>query len=683
MDDNRNQQQDVLKKNEYLFRLSGNKLNLLVGDTTYLSLPLIPDSADCATLQNDWKFQSKENAVEFKSDFGTIALDTKNGDMCYRLQLSQMLLSKLNLFTGSDVLLRQWHTFVFNGHDRLWDSSENVSVEVKSCNIPKGEISATWFPNVAPHVVALQMPDGKWLAVSVPGPLPVAVTSFNYHNGSFSITFDHLRCGCEDSPAVSVYLVPGLASPEQALEEHARLTAQLGYFRQKSEHPKWWSWPAWGLYDEYACRRNAAYEPPDATKGGLTTAMIEEWVGRVEEMTGVKEFLVSFDQGYFRWYGDYTPIDSLGGAKGLRDMIDRFRVNGKRVGLYMHQYFADRNLKIIQQHPDWLLKGSDLEAVRTSHDMEPVYLDWTRPDVREYIRDRIRFIVSDEKDCLNADWLCVNNNQVPDARTSQFHNPNWAIGDLMAYKVMRFISDAAKQAKPDCQVHFIGTESFLQPVADRIWINESWGETCDNWFQMARIISRLLPGTILSTCPYLLSHPKFADFVTITPAYGAPAMMPLSKTHTGGHVPDWEEMTPEDHRRWKASWQVYNNAPMTADQVRKVDFDGNAVFAYRKYTKGRLAGFYAAKNVGRRALVTYSQNEARVMATDYCIAEIPLPPGVKVKAVEKILHSGEAVAEKSTEIKKVDGQYLRMELQDSGCGLTGRPDAMFYRMCYE
>ncbi|HEX7011006.1 MAG TPA: hypothetical protein VF184_13570 [Phycisphaeraceae bacterium] len=199
---------------------------------------------------------------------------------------------------------------------------------------------------------------------------------------------------------------------------------------------------------------------------------------------------------------------------------------------------------------------------------------------------------------------------------------------------------------------------------------------------MARAVSRCLPGTLLAVNPYILSHTKHAEFVTIMPAYSVPSAMPLNHIHTHGHAKQWQPMTQENLRRWAASWRVYINAPMTADQPRRIDFDGQRLTAWRKHAHGPLAGFYAALALGRRAMATYSPTEARVMACDYLVADVPLPPQAILTAVEAVADDGSAQPQPFSMIERSGQRLVRLELADSGSGQTGYGGPLYIRIAY-
>lgn len=586
-------------------------------------------------------------------------------------------------FPGGSIHASEWRTFVFNGHDRLWDAAEDAAVEVKSCNPVCGRVADDWYTNVAPRVAAFHLHDGSWLAVSVPGALPVAATVFHFHDSRFHITFRGYRPTCREAPLLRVYLKPGLATAEEALTFHAEVTAEVGHRSSCASGPDWWSWPRWHMYDENCLAGETSLNAPDAAQSPLTAERLRDWVKQVRDVTGTASLLVAFDQGYFTRYGQYMPVDSLGGVAGFRKVIDELREDGVRVGLYCHPYHVDTHIPEIAAHPDWLVQGHEPGAPRVVSNMALASLDWTHPEAREYMYNVVRRLVSSESGCLNADWLMMNNSHVPDPLTCRFHDPDWGIGDRMAYLARKAIYDTAKSCETATMVSYIGSDPFLQDTTDVVTINESWGETCDNWHQMAHVVTRCFPGKLFATSPYILSHPKHAEFVTALPAYSVPTAMPLSKIHIHGHSTKWVPMTVENHRRWASSWQVYQNAPMTPGQVTHVDFSGGQLDAWRQYTAGPLSGFYAALAIQCRALVTYSESEARVMAMDYLVADIPLPPGATVRGVDCVLEDGSRESMPSAVVELNGGRFVRIELTDCGAGQRGREGYLYLSVLYD
>lgn len=306
--------------------------------------------------------------------------------------------------------------------------------------------------------------------------------------------------------------------------------------------------------------------------------------------------------------------------------------------------------------------------------MKLVNADWTHPEARAYMLERVRCLLSDEPDCLNADWLCVHNNRTPSPRRYTFHDPDWGIGDLMTFKVWQEVYAQAKRVKPHCMVRFLTVEAYLQPFVDRVYINEDWSTGCENWYKMARVVTRLYSDTLMDVTPWFLGMTKAREFYMVMPAFGIPGTLALSFfIHPRAYL---YPTRPRDHRRWACSWQVYVNAPMTVDQERRLLFDGQNVLAYRKHTCGPLAGFYAARSLSRQSYVTYSQQEARVGSTESRMVNVPMPPGAEVLQVEAIRHDGSRSAHPYEQAQGDEGRCVRMHVTDSG------DDVMYYRIEY-
>lgn len=624
-----------------------------------------------------WRGEGNRRVAAGPGLAAEVVVGVDHGHLFYEVRARENFFPRFTYLPDSRIHASRWQTFVYNSDDRQWVADQDKVVGVTAASVVLGEVQATWYPNVAPHVAAYKLSDGTWLGMCVPGPLPVAELQFRWINRRFSLRFDYLRPSGAEGQMPRVYLAPGLSEPESALEIQAALTQALGFWRDRRGHPGWWNLPVWGLYDENCWVGGSGVNPPPPASRALTPARVKNWVKRVEAITGLREFFIMAEQGYFSRYGEFEPVASLGKTKGMRRLIDDLRRQGKRVGLYFHPFFVDRRIPEIARHPEWLAQGDAApSAVPISANMQVAFVDWTHPDAREYLRRRIRYLLSAEEGCLNCDWLCVHNNHIPDPRQWKFHDPRWGVGDLLKFKVMREVYQAAKSAKPEALVRWIIAESWAQPFVDRVYLNEDWSDTCDNWFRMARIVTRTLPGTLVDATPWFLSRAKAREFWMVLPAFGIACNHPLSQFRIGRHG-HWEQAQPEDHRRWAASWRVYQNAPMTADQERRLDYRDGELVAYRKYTRGLLAGFYAARTLGRRCFATYNEYQALVTSTLAQVVDVPLPPGMDIAGVETVRHEGRASACSFQLVKQDCGMTARLEAQDSGA------EVLCYRIRYQ
>ena len=627
---------------------------------------------------------------------GKMVIERKYDCLCYRLESSESFIPSLTLFPQSQIKATEWQTFLFNEQDRRWDIDVNVSVEVASAldNSPLGpdhgglldpaDIPGNWLPNIPPRVAAFELENGKWLGLSIPGPLPVGSTWFHWKDGRFWLEFDYLRPGCEEGTMPEVYFSFDHPNAESVLETHAEINKKKGFWRDRKDHPSWWSLPYWALLDDLLAisthKREGRLNPPPPEESPLTPHQVKEWVSQAKAITGLDEFFLVFDQVYFARYGDFQPIPPLGGTEGFRRLIDELRHEGVRVGLFFNPFKTDLSIPMIKDHPDWISKrtvegeNKHLSSGPTRPGMVCGALDWTHPDAREYMLERVRYLLSNEEGCLNADWICTHNNKPPDPRKHGLHDPDWGVGDLMAHKVRREVYEAAKKAKSDALVRFICVDSYVQPYVDRTYINEDWTPTCDNWFKMAHIVTRTLPGTLLDVTGWFITMTKAKEFWTVMPAFGIAGNYPMNHfIHPYRH---YRQARDRDHRRWRGSFQVYVNAPMTADQERRLDYKAGDVYAHRKYTSGPLQGFTAARTFGRRCYATYSLEEARIMATEERWVNLPLPQGAEVETVEEILHSGGS-RPYDHEIIMDGSRSVRLLVKDSG------DEAVYYRIKYK
>ncbi len=89
---------------------------------------------------------------------------------------------------------------------------------------------------------------------------------------------------------------------------------------------------------------------------------------------------------------------------------------------------------------------------------------------------------------------------------------------------------------------------------------------------------------------------------------------------------------------------AYMNAHQWISDERRVELtpEGHFAAAWRQRAEGPLAGFYAALAISPRSLVTYSETQALIAASESRMADIPLPPGARLDAVERLTHDGRA-----------------------------------------
>ena len=404
----------------------------------------------------------------------------------------------------------------------------------------------------------------------------------------------------------------------------------------------------------------------------------------MKDSLGRAEMQTIFEQGVYRCYGDYTPIDSLGGAKGFRQTVDGLREKGVRVCYYIHPFMVNRKAPIYQKHPEAFCEPKDRSVIVKyaceNYDAEPEYalVDWTHPKGRQSILDQVEMILSSKKGSLNCDWLRSNHWRSPDPRYFKFHDPDWGIGDLMSKKVQQLIYERAKKVKPDCCVSKVAyAEPYMQPFADVNLLSEEWNGWTDSWYIRSRIVTRTIRGCAYITDPFFLTITKGYEY------YMAMLVWCICETPEVEHAVHpytyFRELAPKDFKRRRAGCTVQANAPLNVTDLIRVDppteVDGDPT-VWRRRTHGRLAGFYAALALAKRAFVTYGEKEARIGTSETRYVRFPLPPGAKVGAVEMVGHNGKTRPWKADPIDTPDGPGLEMYVEDCGA------DALYYRVRY-
>jgi alpha-galactosidase len=101
------------------------------------------------------------------------------------------------------------------------------------------------------------------------------------------------------------------------------------------------------------------------------------------------------DDGWCR-KGDWLDVDAAAFPHGMAALAAEIARTGARPGLWMAPFVAERDSRLVAEHPDWLLRGPDGEPVTTgSHWSGHVALDAQSPAVRAYVEECVRTAVED------------------------------------------------------------------------------------------------------------------------------------------------------------------------------------------------------------------------------------------------------------------------------------------------
>ena len=685
----------------FVFRVEEQQLIIAAAGQPVVRLCLAPAVDGKVLSAGPWEPVDADHITSKVAGLGSVHVGLRYGYPAYWVETDREHFDLITYFPDSPFEGLSWHAFSDDEDDRDFDADLDAATVVSSnyayfhadqdrrdpAAATGLDCPADWAPgwiwNVPVRAIAMQAPSG-WLGLSVPGPLPVGFTRFRMQRRKFCMPFEILRPGCDGGQMPVVYLAPGLSRAEDVLDIQREITGKMGLLKPRhGAQPGWWSAPFYKCVGEVFRRNDWRVLVPDENGDlhtNLTSDNLCDWARRVKESVRSPELNVEFDQVYFPCYGEYTPLDELGGIDGMRHTIDALREEGIHVGLYIHLYLISSASGVYQRRPDVVCKQSDPEFVmihgvpvgsqQTLH-----ILDWTHPGARDEMMEIIRFLISDEPGCLNADWLAINNNMGIDLREFELHDPRWGIGDLMTMKVRKMVYEQVKQVKPHALVKSqSAADCYMQPYTDRLNAPEHWRSRTDIWYKRGRIVTRTHPTHVLhSSCAWTMTRYKYNEYYIGILAWQVPELDAVTHTMYLRGL-DFKELREKDFRRRRAGIQCYLNAPANLTHRAHVDWhDFNHVTAWRKYTEGPLAGFYASLALSPRCLVTYSATRAVAAASESRLITMPLPPDVRVSAVEAVPHEGDP---RPHEYGVTDDGRLRMHVADAA------GDIMLYRISY-
>lgn len=683
--------------NGWSYVLEGQTLTMLSGDCETASFTLAPVVNGRSHGLGPWKKVGDDHYAAAIKGVGSTHLAICNGHVAYWVDTDRKAFDTFSYFPEVTYSGERWQSYVSDGWDRAWDRNLDKEVGISSAyldimNVFGADGAGLTDPGDNPPSFVWNMParafnietDAGWVGFSIPGALPVGVVRLGMKRRTLSMTFDALRPGCRDGGMPVVHFVTGLAKPEDVLDQHRMISDRLGLTVKKSaDHPEWWTHPVFKAYLEHW--RLTKDEPdPEKQRAVLSTENLLDWTFKVKESLQRDEMIAIFEQGVYNCYGDYRPIPALGGAKGFRKTVDDLRKKGVRVAYYIHPFMVNTKIDFYQKHPEAFCKPKDrsvmVKYACENYDEAPTYalVDWTHPKGRAYLLSQVELILSKKKGCLNCDWLRSNHWRSPDPRAFNFHDPDWGIGDLMSMKVQKLIYEKAKKVKPDCCVSKVSfADPYMQPYADVNLLCEEWNGSTDSWYRRSRIVTRTIRDSAYITDPYFLTISKSYEYYMSMMAWC------ICETPDVGHAIHpylyFRKLRTKEYKRRLSGVKVQENAPLNVTDLIRVDpptqTDGEPTI-WRKRTSGKLAGWYGALALSRRAVVTYSENEARIGTTETRTVRIPLPPGAKIKGVEKLTHTGKVKPVKASPAATADGWGLEIYVEDCA------GEALYYRVRY-
>ena len=673
------------------YEIAGDRLRVLQRGDRVLDVCLSPTFDGEAVKIASWEPDGSNGLKASLGAFGEAHLAERFERLAFWIETPVKQFDHVTYLSDGVLSGGRWRTFVSDEHDGEWSTQLDQRIPISSayaasCS-PDGttgggmtdpdDIPTHWIWDVHARAFALGGRD-RWLGVSIPGPWGVGVTRLVMERERFSLRFEVMRAACTEGQLPVVYFCPNLADPFDTLDAHRDLSRKLGFMNlENKEIPQWWANPWQGSYDEW-CRHH--HEGLITKDKGNILEYLTEWIEKARETTGIHEFNTNLEQGCYRVYGDYRPVESIGTVEDLRKRVDAWRADGIHAGHYIHPFIVNTKVPFYQEHPEafcqpkapaFLMKYA-CEEWDPDADFAPI--DWTHPAGRKFILDWVEYLLSDAPGCANFDVLRSNHWRSPDPRVYDFHDPDWGVGDMMTFKVQKMLYDKAKEIKPDCMVTKIAcADCYMQPTFDAMQMSEDWTSTMDPWYRRAQIATRLHANALLYTDPWFVTRTKWSEYYLSFLTVNVPECQAATHT-THCYFPSWRPLAEKHYHRRKAGYQIYVNARQDPSDTMRLTWQGGDLEAYRLRTTGKLAGFYAALAIGRKGIVSYNETQALVACAETRTDWVPLPPNATLEGVTRVCHDGTEAPYEHV----FDEEQNRVQLYIEDCG----GDVLYYRITY-
>jgi len=512
----------------------------------------------------------------------------------------------------------------------------------------KNDMGRYVFP---PYVAAVRTA-GEWFGVATMD-LPDAGDGLRLHlrSDQLYVSFDvngQLKAGPDrpyEAPRIGFFFGPGR---DDILVGYAQALFDSGKAVRRTDWHGWWSGPIFCFFADQLYQYVADGKTFTRGEGEVLDYINDDFLA---ECTGIMDAhdipwtAVIFDYGWFEHMGDWRPNPRT--FKDLKKLIRDLHERGKRVLLWFAPHFVDMESDLAKQHPDWMVKDRSGEPLQRhlSWLMKDTYIpDYTHPKMREHAGAVMRYMISPQG--LDADGLKYDCTHVGPSLDNTYHDPPWGIGERMQYKTMKLIYDAVKDAKHDALVENSSANPFYNDVQDLCRLNDA-STYCSSIYEERAWVAWLAGANVCDTDDWSAFKKYFVRLNLKKAVFGTPTLYGVKWRGAGrrGGPPGGYPVPIEqgDYNRVSSIFNVYLHSPIDATQERFMDPD-NKVY-WRKFTSGRLAGFYSAAGLsGNDAIATYRDEAARICAIVDCPLVMPVPPGCKELTLAAVYRDGRRAA---------------------------------------
>lgn len=583
-----------------------------------------------------------------------VAVSLTRGEQHLLVEWSAALNTPADLvyFPGSELFASHAHAFIPDDKFGAFPVSEDRLFAVTSqaeMKLPLGLKEDLWMIAPPPHIFALGDIRGAGISFSIPECLPADATLFDIRNGKLSVKFLQYSRACDGGRLPRVYLDLNIDSRSDALARHLAHAHSLGLVKEKKSQPAWWHNPLYCTWGDQ-CRLSGEGIP---TNQSLTRERILSWADKIRSFyDGEVNFII--DDGYFLGMGDFRLRPELyPDNEAFRELISELKKRKFRVILWYTPYWLAPDSPIIEEHPEWFLHRPDGSLLDKSPYWGNKYrYDWSHPEVPGHHRGILRFLLEE----LGADGIKIDMTYVnPVSSDVVRHDPSLATGDTVFFRTLQIIYEEVQRINPDAFTTVNGIESYLQPYAGAVRLNDLFNVTdATAWYRRAELVNRLMPGMAIDVDGWPAGLEKLREYPFVASVFGAPVTYYLDGTEVGPVMFGEAEIN-----RMASVWHTYANAPVHGSDRIAIDAEKGI------FERSDADGDLKALSLNRSVFIAYGYPEIRV--TSNCNQEVAIP-------LEKRNVSAAAVAVyrdgKRREIPlRVEQGSAKFAAEDAGTGI--------------
>jgi hypothetical protein len=564
----------------------------------------------------------------------------------------------IQYFSGSTTLGLYGRAFVPDADCRLFETCGKEDFYLTNSGKLVQEKHTTpdsWMIAPPPHVISFGDEQSGWFGLSIPEPLPVVSTRISCEKQGFGVTFNSYSPAHREGRLPLVFIDTGLDDSKAILDRHCAHARQLGLLDSNRRHYAWWHNPVYCTWGDQCYLQQTAPQPlSDVSAFPLDEVKIMRWAEGVRAIyPGEVNYII--DAGWFDYLGDYEPKASeFKTTEQFKGLLDKLKAKGFRVILWFTPFWVQEGARVEKDHPGYLLRRGDGTVYRDQD--RRAFLDYSNPAVREYSRGRMEYMLK----TLDADGFKIDMNYVlPLMSDVTCHDPSWGYGNQFWLKVIQYFHACATSIKEDAFLTISGIESYLQPYASSVRLNDLFTlHEAKAWYDRAELVSRLMPDVPIDVDGWPASLEKMREYQFVSPVFGAPVTYYIEATEVMT-----AKLTEIEQNRMASVWHVYSKVPCGPGMKLTIDAE-RGVFE-RRDAGGRLQ----ALALDKRVLIGYAEDRIYVTANRDCTACIPVKSSHSYGKAEAVFRDGRRQVVPLFR----EGETLALDVIDAGSGI----------LCYE